>query len=193
MKKLIPTAKLGLQTIFDDKFHHHTFPIDCTKLPAYGTYSRATRTTGYLGKFFKKLDKITTPVIYWFETIDSKEADRQFKLITAFARKHKRSAKAVRRITPLPNANLGKGSKVLYVGKRHGGSRKKDGFTHIADRMEMHLGYNPKGLNQGIQLAHWNDGEVVINILELSKDAGPYLSTLEQLFAIELQPLLGRH
>lgn len=192
MKTLFPKAHLGLQTLFDDKFTHHKFPLDCKQLPAFGQYDRKTRTSGYLGKLFTKLDEIKTPVIYWFEAKDGKEAERQFKLITAFGKKQKRASQKTRRVVPLPNGNGTTGSKVLYVGKRHGGCRK-DGFTHIADRMEMHLGYNPTGKNQGVQLVHWNDGQFTLNILELPSGAGPYLAALEQLFAIEFTPLLGRH
>ena len=192
MKTLLPTAHLGLQTLFDKKFTHHKFPLDCKKLPAYGIYDRKTRKNGYLSKLFTKLDEIKTPVVYWFETNGGTEAALLFKLITSFGQKQKRVSQKIRRVVPLPNGNAKTGSSILYVGKRHGGSRK-DGFTHIADRMEMHLGYNPNGKNQGLQLVHWSDGQFTLNILELSSGAEPYLATLEQLFAIEFAPLLGRH
>lgn len=193
MKKLIPTALSGLNTILKIKSTPHQFKIDCKKLPAFGVYSRASRKSGYLSKLFEKFDEITTPVIYWFEAADSNEAERQFKLITFHSKKHKRVAKKTRRVVPLPNGNSTKGSKTLYVGKRQGGFRKKDGFSHIADRIEMHLGYNPNGMNQGMQLVHWNDGKFTLNILEVGPGSESYLATLEQLFAIELSPLLGRH
>ena len=192
MRALIPKAHLGLQALFDDNFTHDKYLIDCKKLPAHNEYERKTRKTGYLGQLFTKLDEIETPVIYWFDVHDDKEAERQFKLISSFSKKQKRVSKKIRRVVPLPNGNT-TGSRTLYVGKREGGKRKKDNFTNVSDRIEMHLGYNANGMNQGLQLAHWNDGEVTINILALSSDAAPYLTALELLLAIELSPRLGRH
>jgi hypothetical protein len=192
MITLIPKSHAGLLALFKNNLTHHKFPIDCKKLPAYGTYNRSTRKSGYLGKLFTDLDNIAGPVIYWFEAESSTEADRQFKIISSYGKKQKRTSQKIRRVVPLPNAGI-TGSKVLYVGKREEGKRKKDGFTFIADRMEMHLGYNPSGKNQGLQLAHWNDGMLMIHVVELAPGAEPYLTALELLFAIEFEPLLGRH
>ena len=193
MKSLFPKAHLGLENLFAKKFKHHTFHIDCRKLIDCDSYIRSTRHSGEAAKLFRCLDKIKTPIIYWFEVEDEKEAKRQLKLAESYRTKQKRAKKDKRRVMPLPNGKINSKSNVLYVGKRQGGISKKEGFTHAADRMEMHLGYNPKGANQGMQLVHWCDCNVTVNILELPKDAGPYLTTLEQLFAIEKAPYLGRH
>ncbi len=192
LRTLIPKAHSGLQSLFDGDLTHHKFPIDCKKLAAFGVYDRKERKNGYLCELFTMLDEIDTPVIYWFEALNDVEAERQFKLITSFGKKQKRASKKIRRVVPLPNGNT-TDSKTLYVGKREGGIRKKDKFSNIADRIEQHLGYNTNGMNQGLQLAHWNDGELTINIVKLSSDAAPYLTALELLLAIELMPRLGRH
>lgn len=192
MKKLIPAALSGLNSVLEGNRVPYQFHIDSKKLPSFGVYERATRKNGYLGELFEKLDRITSPVIYWFEAAHNTEAERQYKLIMSHGKKHKRIARKTRRVVPLPNGTAVKGTRTLYVGKRQGGCRK-DGFSNIADRIETHLGYNPNGMNQGMQMAHWNDGIFTLNILEIGTGSEPYLTTLEQLFTLQLSPLLGRH
>lgn len=193
MKSLFPEAHSGLLKLFDGKFDHQTFTIDCKRLPAHSAYTRDKRQQGNLIQLFQYLDKIKTPIIYWFEAQDPHEAKRMLKLAQKYRNAQKRAKKVMRRVMPLPNIYAKASSKVLYVGKRQGGQTKRKCFTHAADRMEMHLGYNPSGANQGMQFVHWCDGLVTVNIVKFPKEAERYLAVLEQLAAIDKKPHLGRH
>ena len=191
MKTLLPKSIPGLQTLFDRKYKHHVFELDCAAMPAFSSYCRGKVKKGDVSDIFANLAGIKTPIIYWFEFNGTVNVRHQLQLLEKYRRQQKRLGKKNGRVVPLSNAN-GTG-KVLYVGKRLGGCSKKTGFTYAGDRIEMHLGYNRNGSNQGLQLCHWCDARLTLNVVELSKGAAPYLTAIELLFALELNPRLGRH
>ena len=191
MKSLLPKAIPGLLILLDSQATHHRFELDCPNMPAFGKYDRSKSKRGNLTALFKKLDRIKTPIVYWFEFADTATARKQLIRMESYRRQQRRVAKKVRRVVPLKNASST--GKVLYAGKRLGGCSQKTGFTYAGDRIEMHLGYNLNGGNQGLQLCHWCDAELTLNIIELPKSAAPYLTAIELLFALELNPRLGRH
>ena len=190
MKTLIPKSISGFEALLGQPFKQHRFAIDCAKMPGYDDYHRNNGNKGNLTDLFKSLARIKTPVIYWFEFDAAVYVPKQLKLVEQYRKKQKRLSKKSGRVVPLPNSN-GAG-KVFYVGKRLGGSAK-DGFTHASGRIEMHLGYNTNCANQGLQLCHWCEAQLTLNIIQLPRVAGRYLTIIEQLFAIELTPRLGRH
>ena len=191
MKTLLPKSIPGLQTLFDRKYKHHVFELDCAAMPAFSSYCRGKVKKGDVSDIFANLDSIKTPIIYWFQFDDAATARKQLLRLESYRRQQRRVAKKVRRVIPLKNASST--GKVLYAGKRLGGCGKKTGFTYAGDRIEMHLGYNRNGSNQGLQLCHWCDARLTLNVVELSKGAAPYLTAIELLFALELNPRLGRH
>ena len=191
MKNLLPKAIPGLQTLLDNKVTHHRFDLDCATMPAFEKYDRGNSYKGNLTDIFKKLASIKTSIIYWFQFNDPLQVRQQLRQLERYRRQQKRVGKKDRRIVPLTNATSTGG--ILYVGKRLGGCHKKTGFTYAGDRIEMHLGYNPNGGNQGLQLCHWCDSKLTLKVVELPKSAAPYLTAIELLFALELNPRLGRH
>jgi len=132
------------------------------------------------------LDEITDPCIYWSEFATQKIArDQEFKAIDFKLRHQNRRH--------VPAVNMNKDSSRIYLGIRQGGKRKYDGFTHIAGRILIHLGYYDKGSTQGLQLVYWCEEVVTLNVLKLDPKASKYLNILEKFYANKYKPLLGRH
>jgi len=174
--------------VLESKCDYYIFQLDCSSIPSFKDFNFDKRGTGHLENFFKSLDKIHGPALYWFECEDISCAMKAKTLIAEFKSRKSEHLRTV----PALNKNVD--SQVLYVGVRRGGVRKRDGFTNIGARMFQHLGYYSKGSTQGLQLVHWtSDLKLKVHILALNSAAKPFLNVLEKLYAIELNPLVGKH
>lgn len=186
MKKLLQTSLPPLQEMFLNNAAVYRFAIDCAMLVQDERFFY-NRHSGYLGSMFTTLDKITAPCIYWFEASDAVAGEQVKKDLEAYRQNPERNNRNI------PAANKNSNSKVIYVGRRHGGFTKKTQLSHIAGRIYHHLGYYGVPTTQGLQLIHWSKAELKLSVLELPLAAKPYLSIFERLFAIELSPLTGKH
>lgn len=187
MKQLLKTSLPPFENILLSLANIHRFTIDCSKLLPVDQFNFHERHSGYLGSMFTTLDHIISPCVYWFETADIQTAEQLKKDLEIYRGSSERNNRNI------PVANTNENSKVIYVGKRHGGKTKRSKLTHIAGRIYIHLGYYSKPSTQGLQLIHWTKAEVTLCVLELPMTAKPYLSIIEQLLAIELSPVTGKH
>lgn len=140
---------------------------------------------------FDELNKKTSSCLYWFEIDSNENCSSLIQLLD----KKRKSLKKQLRTVPAKNKNTD--SKVLYVGIRRGGIRKRDGLTNISGRILIHLGYYDKGRTQGLQLVHWaveSGFTVQLNVVQF-EDGFPneYLGALEKIMAHKLKPLCGKH
>ena len=176
------------RSALDQKTQVDSFRIPCGRIPTQEEFRFDQRYQGELGALFKRLDEIRTPVIYWFssESVESAHAikDQHLDFRSLRGVEHDRHA-------PAPNRVME--SKIIYVGMRQGGFRKKDGFTKIAGRIYVHLGYYSKGSTQGLQLVHWCNAALQLHLLPLAHDVSPFLGGLEKIVAKHLRPVIGRH
>lgn len=178
----------NLENIVNDKYSIHSFAVNCAKMPKPERFDFHNRENGFFGEIFKTLNPIVNPCLYWFEAASEQIATELISDLDKFRPK----ANDLGRVIPVPNNN--KKSKVLYVGIRQGGITKKTKLSHIAGRIYIHLGYYSKGSTQGLQLCYWANKKLTLNVVELdSKSKGSYLNILEKLFAIQLNPLCGKH
>ncbi len=187
MEKIFTKALPPLQELFLSQAIVHRFDINCKMLAPYGEFDFGKRQDGYLGNMFTTLDKINSPCLYWFEASDIEAAKRIKDALEVYRNNPERNGRTI----PAANKNLE--SKVIYVGKRYGGITKKTKLSHIGGRMYIHLGYYSKAGTQGLQLVHWSKEDLTLFVLELPVAAKPYMAILENLLAIELTPLCGRH
>jgi len=130
---------------------------------------------------FKKLGKITGPVVYWFEIISATKAEEVRKAISDY--KYSEGAKSV----PALRAKYSKDSKTLYVGKV---KRKFWG------RVIQHLGYYHVKRTQGLQLYHWAKDiglKVRLHAYEFEPEMEELVSLFELEFARKLKPITGKH
>lgn len=141
-------------------------------------------------EIFIELNKKTKSCIYWFEL----ENEQKCLEIISHLNSRREVLKSKSRVIPPKNAN--KNSKVLYLGIRRGGVRKRDNFTNISGRIVQHLGYYEKGSTQGLQLVHWCKGqnfEIKLNVVELENLPNDYLNVVEKILSYHLRPLCGKH
>jgi len=176
-----------LNKITSKDYPIYQFPIKCSKMPSFEEFDFWTRKDTYFSELFLKLDTLTNPCIYWFE-LENEEFSNEVKATTNLYRSKRNLHN---RTIPAKNKNAL--SKYLYVGIRQGGFRKKDGLSNIAGRIFQHLGYYHIGSTQGLQLVHWSKYDLILNIIELPKEAESYLTILEKLIAMNFKPLLGKH
>ncbi len=161
--------------------------LDCSKIPSVKEFDFHNRKSGYLKDIFTNLDSISVHSLYWFEIVQpnkSKEIKKTFADYKLRKAEHGRT---------VPASNKTETSKILYVGIRRGGVRKRDGFTNIGTRVFQHLGYYSKVSTQALQLARWCNEKLVLNVLPLPEVTKEYLNILEKLLAIELKPIVGKH
>ncbi|ANO48702.1 hypothetical protein B0A78_10960 [Flavobacterium columnare NBRC 100251 = ATCC 23463] len=135
---------------------------------------------------FNFFQKISSPTLYWFECKTLEEAKEIKTLFT-----NKRNELIA---VPPINGNL---SKVLYLGVRQGGKYKREKtFSRISGRIYHHYGLYSVESTQGLKLNKWaiNSGKkIYLNILELDLNETQYLYILEKIFALELNPMFGKH
>lgn len=138
----------------------------------------------------KQLDTITSSALYWFETDTIEQAQQLKKDLEDF---RDNRAKIELRAIPAKNKYDNNNSKVLYVGVRQGGARKRDGLSNISGRIFQHIGCYEKGSTKSLQLHFWAKSPLKLNVLALNGVDKNYLYILEKLFAIQLKPLCGKH
>ncbi len=137
------------------------------------------------------LIKIQENCLYWFEAETITEAEN---LIEELENKRIYLNEKKRRV---PKKNKNKGSCVIYVGVRQGGTpTKKDNSTKFGGRIYQHFGLYDKGGTQGLQLNYWaNCAEIrlTLKVIELDIENLKHLYIIEKMFSIKLNPLLGFH
>ena len=129
--------------------------------------------------------------LYWFE-LENHEKANEFNTLLCDYRKNVENINYKK----VPVKNNNRDSKILYLGVRQGGYRKRDNLTNIAGRILQHLGYYDKKTTQGLQLyeyARHKDFKITLKVIEF-KGIEPYcLNVLEKLLAKKMKPLSGTH
>lgn len=189
LDQFISKPQSSFEQLFSEEVKHFKMPIDCSK---FETPNFKSDQKNFID-IITQLNVFKKPCLYWFEADDRAAAKHFISSLDAF--RAGQELDTHRRIVPTVNMNLRSGvdTQVLYVGKRNGGYRKKDGLSNIAGRINIHLGYYKVGTTQGLQLAHWSKHKINLNVLELPDHAAEYLPVLEKLLAQKLKPLCGRH
>ncbi|WP_299104344.1 hypothetical protein [uncultured Tenacibaculum sp.] len=167
-----------------------SYSFNLNQLPAVNNYNTDIREDQYFKSIFEALNKKEQNCLYWFELESEALAIELNHLLDAKREELKRNL----RVVPVKNSNTH--SKVLYVGIRRGGIRKRDKLTNISGRIIQHLGYYEKGSTQGLQLVHWakdTGKEIKLYVIELNGLDNAYLNALEKIIADRLNPLCGRH
>jgi hypothetical protein len=144
--------------------------------------------------FFEKLELIKHHSLYYFELKDVDSAQRVKALLDGH-RKPKKKQKAGYRVVLATNTYDNTNSTILYLGVRRG-APNKSGLTHLAGRINQHLGYYKNGSTQGLQLHHYARGldfEITLKVYEFQKLDSNYLNVIEKMMAKKLNPLCGRH
>lgn len=136
------------------------------------------------------LNAIKSSALYWFEAETIEQAQQLKKELEDF---RENGSKTLERAIPAKNKYDNTNSKVLYVGVRRGGVRKRDKLSNISGRIYQHIGCYEKGSTQSLQLHYWAKSSLTLHVLELQEVDNNYLYILEKLFAIKLKPLLGKH
>ena len=188
LNEVLVSQLRDFNSLLNDDHKYFFFEIDCLRIPSVVEFEFKKRKLGYLNELFTTLDCLTSHCLYWFE-LEYEDLSKQIDLdFRAYKSKYKKGHDR-----NVPALNKVKSSKVLYLGVRRGGVRKSDGFTNIAARIFQHLGYYSIGSTQGLQLVHWFDKKLELHIIEFPDVAKNYLNILEKLFAMEFQPLIGKH
>ena len=174
-----------------NELKYDTITFKTQQLPPIANFSTDIKQEAAFKNMFELLNTKKGYCVYWFEC---ETPEKAFELVNTFTSKLRDLASAKRAVPPV-NGNIN--SKVLYVGVRQGGFRRKDGLTNISGRMIQHLGYYDKGSTGALQLVHWIDKsqstQITLNVIELNLQEKEYLYIIEKLFAISLKPLLGKH
>lgn len=188
LNEILVSQIADLNALLNDENRHLVFEIDCLKMPSIDEFKFDERKLGCLGNLFTTLDELSSHCLYWFE-LENEELSRQIDLdFRSYKSKYRKGHDR-----NVPALNKVESSKVLYLGVRRGGARKKDGFTNFAGRIYHHLGYYRHGSTQGLQLVHWYKGKLELHVIEFPNMAKHYLNILEKLFAMEFKPLIGKH
>ena len=172
----------------DEFYYKGTF--NTKDLPHHNNYSYyPNQDKHFRNVLFERLDKITANhCLYWFE-LESEEKAKEFNGLLNNYRK-------VEGCKTVPATSRNKNSKVLYLGVRQGGYRKRDNLTNITGRMLQHLGYYKEAGTQGLQIYEYakeSDFNLTIKIVEF-EGLKPYaLNVIEKLLAKEMKPICGRH
>ncbi|MDO7136340.1 hypothetical protein [Algibacter lectus] len=164
------------------------FEIDCINMPKdRKEFILDERDKSYFSELFEKLDKYKETTIYYFEAKNISDANDLVEKLNEYRYLAKENGRVV------PAVGKYNDSKVLYVGVRKGGNRKRDNLSNISARIFQHLGYYYKGSTQGLQLCDWSDKIIYLNIITLGPKANEYLYVLEKLLAKNLKPIIGKH
>lgn len=194
LKALLPLSSTKLGDLLEGAFEKYSYKIDCSQMKQYQkliTFEEDCRDCPLFKPLFDRLNTITGPALYWFEA-DSEEEAYQLKAdLDQFRKINPQKKQPNWRNIPAQNNNSN--SKVVYVGIRQGGYTKKHSLSFLAGRIIIHLGYYKHGSTQGLQLAHWAKLPLTLNVIALPDQAKDYLNILEKLFALELNPLVGKH
>lgn len=100
-------------------------------------------------ELFQNLHHKGGSCLYWF-ALESPEVG---KVVKDSIENKRNWSKSEKRVIPAKNKN--NNSKVLYVGIRRGGRRKRDNLPNISGRIIQHLGHYEVGSTQSLQLKYW--------------------------------------
>ncbi|MCZ8145839.1 hypothetical protein [Flavobacterium sp.] len=199
LSEFIAKPTISFESIFEQDIQLYSFTIPCQSLFTPNFEIEKDKHPPILSEIIATLNQVHSPTLYWFETETAEEVMHLNEALNQF-RLLQKSDDPNRRVVPAVNRKfLNKSlepSKILYVGKRHEGHRKRDGLTNISGRMVIHFGYYPKGTTQGLQLAHWcttYTGTLRLKVIALPNEAKEYLELLEKTLAKQLRPLCGQH
>ncbi len=166
------------------------YKFNLLNLPDTNNFSTNILDTEIFREIFNELNKKSNNCIYWFELQNEQDcSDLILRL-----ENNREFLKENFRVIPPKNKN--QNSKILYLGIRRGGIRKKDHLTNISGRIVQHLGYYHKGSTQGLQLVHWCKGidlNVNLNVVELEDLPNDYLNVVEKILSYHLKPMCGKH
>lgn len=200
LENYISKPLISFEEIFNKDTKLFSFDIDCSSLPEADFTTDKIDYVPQLVKIIEILNTLHKPCLYWFEATSNNEAIIINSLLDEFRLNENLKDRRLRRVVPAKNnyhnSNSTEKSKVIYVGKRHEGMRKRDKLTNISGRIAIHFGYYKNGSTQGLQLSHWAKNSRVnlkLNVLELPIESKEYLELLEKLLAKKLKPLCGRH
>lgn len=165
-------------------------------LPNHHNYdkSKAPNVIPEMRYFFQGLDNIKHNSLYYFELKDIKTAHKLKGKLDNYRKSIDKSSDEYR-VVPTTNRYDNGQSKVFYLGVRQG-APNKSGLTHIAGRINQHLGYYKNGSTQGLQLYHYAKGldfEITLKVYEFQNLNSDYLNVIEKKMAKKLNPLCGRH
>ncbi len=187
LKNHISKPEFSFDDLFEREVEIYSKSIDCEKLK-YPNYDLTLKEYDeQLNTIILDLNAYNKPCLYWFSTQEFETSSKLINHLNAF----RETGKNLNRTLPPKNNNSN--SKVIYVGKRNAGLRKRDNLTNVAGRIAIHFGYYEKGSTQGLQLAYWAKDHLTLNVMVLPNEAADYLDIFEKLLAKKLKPLCGRH
>lgn len=174
-------AIASFQATANEEKKVHSLEIDCRDLDKR-FHSNDIRDAKEFKEIFDTLKSITNPVLYWFEIISETSHQEIVERIS----KYKREGGT--RATPAMRKKINGASRILYVGK------VKNTFW---GRLITHLGYlKGTGQTQGLQLDCWAKDiclKLRLNVIEFDKSMADYMTVVENAFAKELKPIIGKH
>lgn len=174
-------AIASFQSTAKEEKQVHSFEIDCRDLDKR-FHSNDIRDANEFKEIFDTLKSVTNPVLYWFEII----SDTSHQQIVESISNYKKDGGT--RATPAMRKNISGGSRILYVGK------VKNTFW---GRLITHLGYlKGTGQTQGLQLDCWAKDiclKLRLHVVEFDKRMADYMTVIENAFAKELKPIIGKH
>jgi hypothetical protein len=143
-----------------------------------------------LSNLFMQLDEIKGDCVYWYEVSSVEVANLMVSSLNDFRGINESNKSNYRRL-----AAKGKytSSRIIYVGTVMGKVRKRDGLTTIASRTFQHLGFYEKGSTGALHLWYWANHSIKLNVIQLPNELSEYRSVLENLLAIKLKPVIGKH
>jgi|GEM_PF-1979381 len=170
------------------------FTFNLTELPPHNNFELDIRKHGRFEELFKKLDQKITYCLYWFECESETKAEN---LVAILNQKRDNLVSDTGKLWRVPPFNQNLKSKVIYVGVRQGGVRKRDNLSNLSGRMVQHLGYYPKESTGALHFLQWasnQDFDITLNILEIGEpEEKQYLYIIEKFASIALKPLCGEH
>jgi hypothetical protein len=197
LKDYVKNPAFTLEEVLEKEVEIYTISMDCSTLIAPDSTKKFHEYEPSMDTLMQALmhEKFGAPCLYWFTVENSERAKQMIVKLNEFRESQKLLDKQYKRVVPASNSNkIGPNinEHVIYVGKRHGGVRR-DKFTNIAGRISIHFGYYKVGTTQGLQLFHWANETVKLNVMILPNEAKDYLDLLEKLLANKLKPLCGKH
>lgn len=157
----------------------HVFEIDCSTLQDYLNCNILE--SEQFKNWFMELQTITGPCVYWYEIASGISNTEIIGKLDEYKKQMEH------RVIPVYRKNYNQETKILYVGKVKG---------QFYGRVIQHLGYHKQVQTQGLQLYHWAkniDLKLKLHVIEFNNDMSDLVATVEQYFAKELNPLLGKH
>lgn len=192
MKEAIVEHLNAVQKIIESK-SIYSFSFNLSDLPAHNNYQLDIRRESKFEELFQELDNKKTYCLYWFECVDTKNAENLIAILNS-KREKLYSGEDIRNVPP---KNGNSQSKVIYVGVRQGGVRKRDNLSNLSGRICQHLGYYKKGGTGAMQFLHWafgKDYKIALNVIEIgTPEHKEYLYIIEKFASIVLKPLCGIH